>query len=524
MVQYWILDDRRRPLHVPKLSLLLLLSQLRCIVAVSSSVSSPSSIAKAPSRAASTVDALSRPTPNKNPTVEEEKGDATKQTPKQNQRFVMTSVSTESESIISSKATFPSNNHIVFSDVDGTLVHYPARVQSNDGVNGGSTKESTSSSCTLLPLPPSKTGSRGFISSKTLLLCHRLRHGIFIMGDEENDTFRTKVDESDIADDITKDSVENDVPVVIPLVLISGMRTSTLFKRLPFLPRSDAYVCESGGRIFYPRPFINANEINSIAENGYVNGLVVRPILYPGMPSGHDKPFILEEDMYWRELISQPDAAGSDGYDNYIQIEQRRGKLWDFARTLIANDNDKTHNDCNAKYTIDADGYATAFRIRYSQNTTGEGSNDISSSPTSSLPPLPYGLACSTNLGCVDIYPAMSGKRNCAEYLARKFIRDNGETNEAEPRSFSSNNGERGGSILKTNAYCLCDDDNDIEMALACRAAYLPSVTSETIRALASSEKNSFIVAKDERNGIVESLATEAALHALLEELQSLRK
>jgi hypothetical protein len=28
---------------------------------------------------------------------------------------------------------------------------------------------------------------------------------------------------------------------------------------------------------------------------------------------------------------------------------------------------------------------------------------------------------------------------------------------------------------------CLCDDDNDLEMALACRRAYLPSVSSDSI-------------------------------------------
>ena len=35
-------------------------------------------------------------------------------------------------------------------------------------------------------------------------------------------------------------------------MLITGGRLTTLLQRLPFLPAADAYVCENGGRIFYP--------------------------------------------------------------------------------------------------------------------------------------------------------------------------------------------------------------------------------------------------------------------------------
>jgi hydroxymethylpyrimidine pyrophosphatase-like HAD family hydrolase len=35
-------------------------------------------------------------------------------------------------------------------------------------------------------------------------------------------------------------------------VIITGARLSTLLMRLPYLPAADAFVCESGGRIFYP--------------------------------------------------------------------------------------------------------------------------------------------------------------------------------------------------------------------------------------------------------------------------------
>lgn len=38
----------------------------------------------------------------------------------------------------------------------------------------------------------------------------------------------------------------------IKLVLITGARVSTLLQRMAYLPAADAYICENGGRIFYP--------------------------------------------------------------------------------------------------------------------------------------------------------------------------------------------------------------------------------------------------------------------------------
>lgn len=38
----------------------------------------------------------------------------------------------------------------------------------------------------------------------------------------------------------------------VKLVLITGARLSTMLQRMAFLPAADAYICENGGRIFYP--------------------------------------------------------------------------------------------------------------------------------------------------------------------------------------------------------------------------------------------------------------------------------
>ena len=52
-------------------------------------------------------------------------------------------------------------------------------------------------------------------------------------------------------------------------------------------------------------------------------------------------------------------------------------------------------------------------------------------------------------------------------------------------------------------------------MALACRKAYIPSITSESMQKLAS-ENRDMIVTENVEEGKVESLATEAALEMIL--------
>lgn len=35
--------------------------------------------------------------------------------------------------------------------------------------------------------------------------------------------------------------------------------------------------------------------------------------------------------------------------------------------------------------------------------------------------------------------------------------------------------------MLRENAVCLCDDDNDLEMALACKRAFVPGISSTSM-------------------------------------------
>jgi len=91
----------------------------------------------------------------------------------------------------------------IFSDIDGTLVHYPDS-ESQDEAD-------------IIKLPPSKSGMCGIISVKTLDLARKIQ--------------------------LRK----------VMLVLTSAVRLATFQSRLPFLPNANAYIIENGGKIFWNR-------------------------------------------------------------------------------------------------------------------------------------------------------------------------------------------------------------------------------------------------------------------------------
>lgn len=247
------------------------------------------------------------------------------------------------------------STNIIFSDIDGTLIHYPKHI--HDLSEPGNK---------ILYLPPSTTGMKGIISSKTLKLCQEIRrHG------------NSK------------------------LVLVSGMRTETLIKRLPFLPKADAYASEAGGRIFYP-----------LTNLQNYNGGIIEPQEFDGALDTDLEPFSIEEDLEWREIMSRIDAAGSDGYagdamdlflhkSQYIDtipIEERTGLLWDFARELQEQG-----------FILDYKGYACCFRVNMKQQEQVPEKDFLS---LSDLDVTANGLGSSVNLGCIDFYPIQSGKKN----------------------------------------------------------------------------------------------------------------
>ena len=224
---------------------------------------------------------------------------------------------------------------LVFSDIDGTCVHYDLKASCSinneleeiKGILGAEHAVfEDGRHADIVRLPTSSSGSTGAISVASLKLYAALRN-----------QGRKKV------------------------ILISGCRMSTMMQRLPYLPKADAYVCESGGRIFYPKadPQITAC------------GLV--------------------EDVEWRNSHQGlPPMQSGD-----ICPQEYPGTLWEYFRELS-----------KVGIQIDSMNYSTAFRIK-----------DGRVSPED----VPPSLACSTNLGHLDVYPRSSGKLNAAKYLMGKF-------------------------------------------------------------------------------------------------------
>jgi len=72
---------------------------------------------------------------------------------------------------------------------------------------------------------------------------------------------------------------------------------------------------------------------------------------------------------------------------------------------------------------------------------------------------------------------------------------------------------------ISEDAICFCDDDNDIEMALACKYAFLPSLTSESIKETVSKHASKLFVATtfDSKAELGTTAATETILKAALE-------
>jgi len=66
---------------------------------------------------------------------------------------------------------------------------------------------------------------------------------------------------------------------------------------------------------------------------------------------------------------------------------------------------------------------------------------------------------------------------------------------------------------------CLCDDDNDLEMASACGKVFLPSVTSISMQHAVHNSPDKILVMENKDDGIIGTSATEKALSRALSEV-----
>ncbi|KAI2502481.1 hypothetical protein MHU86_11987 [Fragilaria crotonensis] len=250
-----------------------------------------------------------------------------------------------------------------------------------------------------------------------------------------------------------------------------------MWKRLAYLPRADAYCCEAGGRIFYPVPPDNKSSVFKLEP-------------FDGADESELEPFSLEEDMEWRLKMEM--TAGVDGFvgneldddssTTPIPIDQRKGPLWEYCRQLQRQG-----------FVVDTTGYSVCFRVNRKQQ---DAVSRIEFDALSSMTP-PEGIATSVNLGCVDFYPHDSGKKNCCQYVARKLCTEE--------------------TVLGENALCLCDDDNDLEMALACKRAFVPGISSTSMAQIIEQNPIKITVTGGIRDLDEGTSATERALDAVLD-------
>jgi hypothetical protein len=308
----------------------------------------------------------------------------------------------ETENTIANTDPHTKDIRILFSDVDGTLVHYHPATAKHDKA----APEQQPRKNKMLKLPPSATGMRGIISSNTLAQTQQLRRS------------------------------------GVKLVLISGMRTSTLLKRLPFLPKADAYCSEAGGRIFYPVTTTTTTTTGEKEDSCDIratrDAFLVTPQAYSGAQKeeGDLTPFQIVEDLEWRQRMEQ--TAGSFGKtslqevafhpDKVLAMHERDGLLWDFARDLTSKG-----------YVLDTEGYSACFRVNLKQQKIVSPMEFQALLLGGNCPPWP-GIATSVNLANVDYYPQESGKKNwyvsvssswCADCLFASCV--------SGPRSMSYN-------------------------------------------------------------------------------------
>ena len=72
-------------------------------------------------------------------------------------------------------------------------------------------------------------------------------------------------------------------------------------------------------------------------------------------------------------------------------------------------------------------------------------------------------------------------------------------------------------TVLRNHAVCLCDDDNDVEMASACRHAYIPAITSDHMATTIAKDPDHFSLT--DRAKTHGTASSEAALSLILAKL-----
>ena len=191
---------------------------------------------------------------------------------------------------------------LIFSDIDGTLVHISDDALLNWGTlseDGRTFETKNGGPIAIRPLPPSSTGTQAFISEKTLQLVADLRRAGHLF------------------------------------VLISGARSSTFMERLPYLPAADAYVMENGGRIFLPSR--DSNTAAPIVEDlEWRSRHEAAPMVLESLPPS-DRPGVLWE--LYTKLQREGWVCDANKYstDFRVSLKKSKGKSASDLEKVISN-------------------------------------------------------------------------------------------------------------------------------------------------------------------------------------------
>lgn len=150
-----------------------------------------------------------------------------------------------------------------------------------------------------------------------------------------------------------------------------------------------------------------------------------------------------QPDLRWAERLRMQTGFNGTGGGRRPPPEARPEPLWRAYSKLSS-----------LGWQLDARDYETGFRVRLSEG-------DAPRFQREAAPILRrHGLASSTNLGLVDVFPRGSGKAAAARHILRQL------------------------GLSPADAVALFDDDNDVEMGDLCARSFLPAVTHESVRAL----------------------------------------
>eukprot|EP00667_Euglena_gracilis_P014338 EG_transcript_14858 len=251
---------------------------------------------------------------------------------------------------------------VLFSDLDGTLVHFHHEIASYAHVQpipdrgpaevNALYTDTTSGEQRPCYTLPSSTAGPAYISLRTHELLQRLRgQGVLF-------------------------------------VIVTAGRKSTLLARIPMLPTADVYVGETGGRIL-----LNRQSPLLFPEAGH-------PVSAPPPP-----PPCLELDAEWSARL----APITGPLDSETPPLDRPGDLWDAFRRLHARG-----------LAPDGNAYWACFRVdaaKAAPLTPPEAEVALREVCAA----LPETLATASNLGKTDFFPACSGKGNAARHLLARI-------------------------------------------------------------------------------------------------------